>query len=337
MAGKDPAFLFYSLEWLQLTASLYPAEKGIFIDLLAHQHRVGSIVDDPVRLARTVGLTVDQFQPIWSTVRLLFDQRDDNRLVNLWLEEKMTNRSTGKSTNSHVRSILSRFAVLIRKAKGTPPEIIEQIKKEFNVIDYQSFDLEEATERLSNWWTVRYNQLVNLGVPIDKPKNNLVIENENENKDRKEDDVGGVEGEEVGGEGSDDTGPPGLEDDTPADATRLAPAMVEIFVEFFPGYPRQAEKDFAACLQIAYQLADLNGWPWQSALNGRMPDVLEQWRQIVEWIRTSSWFRTKSLSFLNDKFQDLIQAKNDGTHKSNAGGGEKQGTSTATTEALKKW
>lgn len=336
MAGKDPAFLFFTLDWLQLTAKLYPEEKGVFIDLLCHQHREGAITNDPVRLARTVGLTVDQFQPIWSTVRLLFEEREGNLLVNLWLEEKTTNRSTDRSTNSHVRSILSRFAVLVRKAKGAPVEIIEQIKKEFNVVDYQQFNIEEAAVRLTKWWTYRYDQLVELGIPIGQPKNNLVIENENENI-RLEEGIGGM-GEKEGGREGPAVGKPPLEGPPwPEHASELPQRMMEIYVAEFSGYPQQQEKDFAACLQIAYQLAELSGWPWQSALNGRMPDILDQWRQIVQWIKTSSWFRTKSITFLNDKFQDLIQAKNHGTNTIPTAGGEKQGTSVAVTEALKKW
>lgn len=108
------------------------------------------------------------------------------------------------------------------------------------------------------------------------------------------------------------TGPPGDVGGSPP-STPLPGAMLEMFVKAFPEYPRQDVKDYTACMQLGYQLVALHGWSWETANNGRMFEVLGKWKEIVAWIPSSSWFRTKSLSFLNDKFQDLIQAKNNGT------------------------
>lgn len=320
LPGKDPAFLFFSLDWLQLTASLFPEEKGVLIDLLCHQHRDGSITNDTFRLARIVGLSEEKFNSIWTTVSGFFDDRMNNRLVNLWLEGIMTNRSTNRSTTTHVRSILSRFAVLVRGAKGSPPGIIEQIKKEFNIIDYQHFELTEAIDRLTVWWTYRYNQLVENLVNLNKPP----IENENENKDRLEKDVGGMGGEEGERKGfSGDLPAPWKEGDWnnfQIEGSRLPAAMMAIFVAIFPEYPVQEFKDHTACWELAYQIAGHERWKWQSILNGSMDKMLEKWREMVAWARGDPWFKTKALSFWNTNFQGLIQAKNNGSPK---------GTSTA--------
>lgn len=158
-------------------------------------------------------------------------------------------------------------------------------------------------------------------------KDKLNAEYENEYKAGLENDVGGTGGEE-GGKGVGNERPPPQGEPWPEHASELPQAMVEIFMDAFPKYARQDDKDLAACLQLAYQIADLNGWPWQSALNGRMQAVLGQWREIVVWIPSSKWFRTKSLTFLNDKFQDLIQEKNNGTSQTYAAS-DKVGTSAA--------
>lgn len=194
MAEKDPAFLFYPLNWLQGTAGLMPDEKGVYMDLLCHQHQLGSLPNDEKRLARMVGLSVGAFSAIWITLRLKFVERPGNQLVNLKLEQVMTERSTKRSTTDHTKSILSRFAVLARGIKKTSPEILEQIKKEFNVIDYEPFTIEEATERLTRWFTDQLTVRLTVRSPTR-------VENENKDVGRGEDDVGGVEGEEDVGEG----------------------------------------------------------------------------------------------------------------------------------------
>lgn len=137
-----------------------------------------------------------------------------------------------------------------------------------------------------------------------------IIETVTETKKGLEDDVGGTGGEEVGREGFFQGGLP--------PATPLPGAMLDCFVKAFPSYPMQAVKDYTACLQLGYQLADQLGCPWETANNGRMEEVLRKWEEIVAWIPTSPWFHTKSLSFLNDKFQDLIQAKNNGKNNGSA-------------------
>jgi len=308
---KDPAFLFYSLDWLQGTASLFPEEKGVYIDLLCHQHRDGSIPNDVERLARMVGLSVDRFSTIWSTVRLKFVDRPVNRLVNLRLEREMTKRST----TSHKNAIIGRLAVLVRKAKHVPEEIIDDIKKDFKVTDYESLDLPEATTRLTEWWTERLTERSNNGPPNGKP---FPIENENENKDRIEEEERGLGKEEEERKGSKDP-PEGDWSHLPRHASSLCLSMVEKYISAFPAYPRDDEKDFAACLQIAYGLVQIRGWPWQSALNGKMREMLDDWGAIVEWLPESDWYRSKPLSFLAKDFQGLIQAKNDGLIKKRQG------------------
>jgi uncharacterized protein YdaU (DUF1376 family) len=308
MPGKDPAFLFYSLNWLQGTAAMKPEEKGVYIDLLSHQHQNGYIPNDPSRLCRMVGLSEKEFLPIWSTVRFKFVDRSDNRLVNLKLEEVMTERSTKRSTTDHTKAILSRYAVLARSLKKTQPDILEKIKSTFKVSDFEHFSIDEAIENLNKWFTDQITVWLTVRLPTR-------VENENKDKKGLEVDVGGVEGEEGGREGSEPPWVPPEGPPWPEHASELPNAMVKIFVGAFPGYPEQEAKDFAACLKIAYYIADQNGWPWQSALNGRMPDVLAKWKEIVQFAQGDPWFSTRSISDLENEYQRLMQKKHNGTAK----------------------
>jgi uncharacterized protein YdaU (DUF1376 family) len=162
MAKKDPAFLFYSEKWLQGTASLMPEEKGVYIDLLCHQHQDGSLPNDTRRLARMAGLSEAEFLPIWSTVREKFRLTDDNRWVNRKLTEVVTERLTKGLTNK----IIGSFAAVVRLAK-TDEETKQKIKQEFNWEDFKEIPTESLTERLTEWFNERLGVRLKSIITID--------------------------------------------------------------------------------------------------------------------------------------------------------------------------
>lgn len=183
--AKDPAFLFYSKDWLQGTAGLMPDEKGVYIDLLAHQHQDGDIPNDTKRLARMVGLSQSDFDMIWVNIKNKFRTFGDNRLVN----RKLCEITTERSTKAHTKAILSRYAVLIRGLRGYPVNVVEAIKDCFNVVDFEPFEIKEAIIRLNTWFTERLTS---------------ALGNANANKDEtvtkgKMEDSKGVGGGEEGG------------------------------------------------------------------------------------------------------------------------------------------
>ncbi len=45
---KDPAFLFYSQDWIVGTMFMTMEEKGVYITLLAHQHQKGYLTDEMI-------------------------------------------------------------------------------------------------------------------------------------------------------------------------------------------------------------------------------------------------------------------------------------------------
>lgn len=146
--SKDPAFLFYPKDWLQGTSKLMPAEKGIYIDLLAHQHQDGSIPSDTRRLARMVGMSHDEFLPLWDVVKLKFKLSDGGVLVN----QKLTTVVTNRSTKSKTKKISGTLASLIRLSSATQDQK-EKIKKMFRINDFVDFDDHLVNQEVTKWFS----------------------------------------------------------------------------------------------------------------------------------------------------------------------------------------
>lgn len=151
--SKDPAFLFYSKDWLEGTAELMPDEKGVFIDLLCHQHQKGSLPGDAERLARIVGLSHSEFMRIWDVVKEKFihvDNQMDNRLVNRKLNSVIGNRvKKGK-----INTVSGTFASLLRLGNYTSQQK-NYLKSKFITASFIQYEKHELTERLTEWITKR--------------------------------------------------------------------------------------------------------------------------------------------------------------------------------------
>ena len=147
MSSKDPAFLFYSKDWLEGTAELMPEEKGIFIDLLSHQHQKKALPTDTKRLARLVGLSEDEFLKSWEILECKFILTDMG-LINKKLNELMSERKE----KGHKNTITGTFASLLRLGSYTKKEY-NHLKNNFNVNDFKDIEKEKLTERLTEWLT----------------------------------------------------------------------------------------------------------------------------------------------------------------------------------------
>lgn len=154
--SKDPAFLFYSKDWLQGTSQMMPEEKGVYIDLLAHQHQDGDLPTDIKRLSRIVGLSEAEFLPLWSTIKIKFQLTSDNRLVN----RKLMNITSERSTKSIRNTITGTFASMIRLS-GHNDNIKDELKKSFRIDDFLSIPKENLTERLTDWLSLRLKSIAN--------------------------------------------------------------------------------------------------------------------------------------------------------------------------------
>ena len=136
---KDPAFLFYSKDWLEGTAEMLPEEKGVYIDLLAHQHQKGCLPSDLKRLSRLVGLPENEFLPIWEVVKDKFE-RSEERTVNRKLQNVMKERHEKGRKN---------------KLIGTFGHVLKQLnlnKKEEKFLK-KRFKIDELLRKNDNWNT----------------------------------------------------------------------------------------------------------------------------------------------------------------------------------------
>lgn len=72
--GKAPAFQFYAADWLAdiHVRAMTPAERGIYIDLLAYCWREGKIPTSPNLLARIVAIPTAEMERVWKTLRPRF-------------------------------------------------------------------------------------------------------------------------------------------------------------------------------------------------------------------------------------------------------------------------
>lgn len=159
---KDPAFLFYSKDWLTGTSEYMPDEKGVYIDLLCYQHQNGSLPSDMNRLSKMVGISTDEFKKIWSVISKHFEpigqpngEPNGNRLVNRKLNEVMGERSEKGKMNT----ITGTFAALLRTGKYDE-KTYKELKSAFNASDFMIYEKERISERLTEWL---HNRLKSIG------------------------------------------------------------------------------------------------------------------------------------------------------------------------------
>lgn len=175
MPKKDPAFLFYSKDWLEGTAEMTSEEKGIYIDLLAHQHQKGTLPAETKRLAKLVGLGEGEFTKIWPDVSKKFTVNSDNRLVNL----KLTEITTERLERGHKNKIISALAVAVRQSK-LAYEIKYEAKKGFDVNEFITLQEPFITEKVTEWFNQRLKSIANANGNANEDANANIINNNTE-------------------------------------------------------------------------------------------------------------------------------------------------------------
>lgn len=177
MPSKDPAFLFYSKDWLQGTAKLFPAEKGVYIDLLAHQHQDGFLPINSNRLAKIAGLPHDEFLIIWEGIKDKFHE-ESGKLYN----EKLISVTTNRAEHGEMRTIVGTFGQLIKTTVCTE-EKKAQIRKTFNFKDYLGLDKANLTILLTKYITnCLANGTAKHGNAIGNGNGNAIINNKEDNR-----------------------------------------------------------------------------------------------------------------------------------------------------------
>lgn len=164
--AKDPAFLFYSKDWIEGTAEFLPEEKGVLIDLLSHQHQKKDLPSDKRRLARIVGLSLSEFDQIWNGIKHKFipiATPNGERLINQKLDRLMDERSTKGKKNK----IIGTFAYVLKKLSLSKKQY-NLLKEEFKIDIFMVNDTEWNTERLTEWCKGRLTFIEDVNVNEDK-------------------------------------------------------------------------------------------------------------------------------------------------------------------------
>ena len=156
MAGKDPAFLFYSKDWLEGTAEMTPDEKGVYVDLLAHQHQKGSLPPETKRLAKLAGISESEFLLIWKDLATKFLPNGSGRLVNRKLNGIVSERQDKGWRNK----IIGTLASIIRYS-GQTYETNAKVKKTFKVDDFLACTDQNLTEQVTEWYKKRLKSIGN--------------------------------------------------------------------------------------------------------------------------------------------------------------------------------
>jgi len=284
--AKDPAFLFYSKDWLEGTAEMTPEEKGVYIDLLAHQHQKGSLPPETKRLAKLVGISEPEFLCIWQDISTKFIPNGSNRLVNRKLNGIVTERMDKGWRNKIIGTLAS-----IIKYSNQPYEINFKVKKTFKVEDFLACTTENLTERITEWYTKRLKSIVNV--------NEDAIEDGNVNEDKK----GGT------GESSD-----GLN----GSAIYVVPEMFKIWSKYNPDYPYDKNKDFTALRQIGEFI--LNQPKVKSDVRDNNTKIFEAFDYISKFSKEHDFFKTYSLQQLDRNIQSVIKTIQDGNPKKSISG-----------------
>lgn len=146
MSSKDPAFLFYSKDWLEGTAEMTPTEKGIYVDLLCYQHQRGFLPEDTKRIALLVGMAHDEFLIHWEMVGSKFAKQTDGKLLN----KKLLTISAERKAHSRVRAIVGTFGALLRILK-TSDTNKQKLRKMFNAKDFELIPENELSDHINIW------------------------------------------------------------------------------------------------------------------------------------------------------------------------------------------
>lgn len=156
---KDPAFLFYSKDWLEGTNEFSPEEKGVMIDLMANQHQKKSLPTDTTRLARMVSLGHDDFLRIWVNIKHKFVEIDTTDGVKL-INEKLNNLMIIRSEKGHRNTIIGIFASLLR-TRDLNKKQYSELKKQFNANNFTQIETERLTERITEWFELCLKSIEN--------------------------------------------------------------------------------------------------------------------------------------------------------------------------------
>jgi uncharacterized protein YdaU (DUF1376 family) len=88
---------WFPRDYLAATRGMTLAERGAYTDLLWFAWDMGTLSNDPKRLARMLGVDADEFAEVWPAIKLKFVQNPDGQLVNERLERERIKAAENKA------------------------------------------------------------------------------------------------------------------------------------------------------------------------------------------------------------------------------------------------
>lgn len=170
---KDPAFLFYSIDFYEGTRMMLPEERACYMDLLIYQHQNGIIPDDTKRLLLYCnGVSEEALKNVLNSK---FEKVKDG-----WKNRRLSIETIKRENYKTTQSLSGKVGQFWKKAK----RLLN--KQEYTVLQ-KNIDREELLNEIDNI------DLKDEGSLIGLLKHRLSIyENENEDIDIKDKGIGGV-------------------------------------------------------------------------------------------------------------------------------------------------
>lgn len=142
----DPAFLFYTKDFISGTSDMDVSEVGAYIRLLCYQHQNDGVPNQNERMARICGVTLEQFLQMWETLKFKFSETKDGRLFN----KRLNNEVEKRSNSGKHKKILGIYGAIIKNSDYS----LEQknaIKSSFNADDFVEYPDNQIKEEILSW------------------------------------------------------------------------------------------------------------------------------------------------------------------------------------------
>lgn len=116
--------------------------------------------------------------------------------------------------------------------------------------------------------------------------------------------------------------------------------MIKVWNRHNPRLLSDIEKDYSACLEIAYKIATVKGWKKSDVIKFKELDVINSWDKIMIFIKSDNFFKNFPLANLNNNFQMVVQKMvnaNDGNSNSQLININKPMTEKEKQKAMEEW
>lgn len=160
--GKDPAFLFYSADFLVDISDLTMEERGQFITLICLQHQKGHLSDKAILLALGTKATNDVLEKFTVDENGLYYNKDK--------EEEFIKRAEYSKSRSENGS-----------KGGRPKKNIESTEKPYG---FEKESICESTEKPSQNHRENENENKNKNINIDLLENGTDLDNKTDNNEK---------------------------------------------------------------------------------------------------------------------------------------------------------